>query len=250
MSSLSEVPLRENQNQNVMVLMSDYLLRIGCALLTGVGIGVERQFHQHNAGLRTNMLVAAGAAAFTVISYALTEPGYGDPARVAAQIVTGVGFLGGGLILKEGLNVRGLNTAATIWCSAACGMLSGAGMYTEALLLAGVVLVVHVLFRPLGRWLDRRNMGTCGYTVWVECSSEQVEQVRRLIQDTLVFDNDVRVCSLYYREQQKGMVTVLCEIETFGEHIALLDVTVSRLRSHLGITRAGWEDKGVGREEF
>ena len=84
----------------------------------GTLIGVERQYRQRNAGLRTNILVAVGAAAFTVLSYSMTT-GSGDPSRVAAQIVSGIGFLGGGLILKDGFTVRGLNTAATIWCSRA-----------------------------------------------------------------------------------------------------------------------------------
>ena len=97
----------------------------------GTLIGVERQYRQRNAGLRTNILVAVGAAAFTVLSYSMTT-GSGDPSRVAAQIVSGIGFLGGGLILKDGFTVRGLNTAATIWCSAACGTLSGVGAYCEA----------------------------------------------------------------------------------------------------------------------
>ena len=117
-----------------MILLTDYLARIGCALLMGTLIGVERQYRQRNAGLRTNILVSVGAAAFTVLSYSMTS-GNGDPSRVAAQIVSGIGFLGGGLILKDGVTVRGLNTAATIWCSAACGTLSGVGLYTESAIL-------------------------------------------------------------------------------------------------------------------
>ena len=114
-----------------MILFSEYLTRIGCAFVMGTFIGVERQIRQRNAGLRTNILVSIGAAAFTILSYSMTT-GNGDPSRVAAQIVSGIGFLGGGLILKDGLTVRGLNTAATIWCSAACGTLSGVGLYKEA----------------------------------------------------------------------------------------------------------------------
>lgn len=127
-----------------MILLTDYLARIGCAFLMGTLIGVERQFRQRNAGLRTNILVSVGAAAFTVLSYAMTEE-EGDPSRVAAQIVSGIGFLGGGLILKDGFTVRGLNTAATIWCSAACGTLSGVGLYREAAILVACVLVTHCL---------------------------------------------------------------------------------------------------------
>ena len=115
----------------------------------GTLIGVERQYRQRNAGLRTNILVAVGAAAFTVLSYSMTT-GSGDPSRVAAQIVSGIGFLGGGLILKDGFTVRGLNTAATIWCSAACGTLSGVGAYCEAAVLVACVWITHCLFQ-IGR---------------------------------------------------------------------------------------------------
>ena len=103
-----------------MITLIDFIVRTGCAFLMGTLIGMERQYRQHSAGLRTNVLVAVGAAAFTILSVTMTSGGTGDPSRIAAQIVSGIGFLGGGLILKEGFTVRGLNTAATIWCSAAC----------------------------------------------------------------------------------------------------------------------------------
>lgn len=96
-----------------MLLFTDFLLRIGSAFVMGTLIGLERQYRQRDAGLRTNVLVTVSSAAFTVLSYAMTS-GNGDPSRVAAQIVSGIGFLGGGLILKDGFNVKELNTAATI----------------------------------------------------------------------------------------------------------------------------------------
>src|SRR6201990_3279989 len=96
------------------------------ATLMGACIGFERQWRQRLAGLRTNTLVALGAASFVVFSGLV--PGDNSPTRVAAQLVSGIGFLGAGLIFKEGLSVRGLNTAATLWCSAAVGLLAGEGM--------------------------------------------------------------------------------------------------------------------------
>ncbi|MCD7915813.1 MAG: MgtC/SapB family protein, partial [Tannerellaceae bacterium] len=89
-----------------------YTTRLGLAFLFGLLIGAERQFRLKNAGLRTNTLVALGSAVFILLSISLTDA-TGDPSRIASQIVTGVGFLGGGLILKDGMSVRGLNTAAT-----------------------------------------------------------------------------------------------------------------------------------------
>src|SRR5262245_28054278 len=101
-----------------------FLLHAGAAALMGTAIGLERQWGQHSAGLRTNALVAFGAALFVSLPGLLG--GTPTASHLAGQVVTGVGFLGGGVILREGLTIRGLNTAATLWCSAAVGALAGA----------------------------------------------------------------------------------------------------------------------------
>ena len=100
--------------------------RIATALVLGVIIGFERQWHRRPAGLRTNALVAVGSAGFVLISALMN--GENSPTRIAAQVASGIGFLGAGVILREGLSVRGLNTAATLWCSAAVGSLAGLGL--------------------------------------------------------------------------------------------------------------------------
>src|ERR1700760_856484 len=108
-------------------------LNLFIAACLGASIGLERQWRQHLAGLRTNTLVALGAAIY--ITYARAVGDHDGATRMAAQVVSGIGFLGAGVIFKEGLNVRGLNTAATIWCSAAVGMLAGTGAFAEAAIL-------------------------------------------------------------------------------------------------------------------
>jgi putative Mg2+ transporter-C (MgtC) family protein len=100
-------------------------LNLFIAACLGASIGLERQWRQHLAGLRTNTLVALGAAIFITYGRAVSDAD--GATRIAAQVVTGIGFLGAGVIFKEGLNVRGLNTAATLWCSAAVGLLAGEG---------------------------------------------------------------------------------------------------------------------------
>jgi len=115
-------------------------IRLATALLVGVVIGVERQWRQRMAGLRTNALVSIGAAGFVVFS--TTVSGDNRPTRVAAQIVSGIGFLGAGVILREGINIRGLNTAATLWCSAMVGTFAGAGQLIASL-LAGALRCRH-----------------------------------------------------------------------------------------------------------
>jgi putative Mg2+ transporter-C (MgtC) family protein len=105
-------------------------INLAAAVALSSVIGFERQWHNRLAGLRTNTLVALGAATFVVFSDIV--PGEGSPTRIAAQVVSGIGFLGAGLIFREGLSVRGLNTAATLWCSAAVGVLAGAGYLAAA----------------------------------------------------------------------------------------------------------------------
>jgi putative Mg2+ transporter-C (MgtC) family protein len=131
-----------------------FALHIGVALFLGGLIGLERQFRQHPAGLRTNALVSVGAALFVSLTDLIGHES--SPTRIASYVVSGVGFLGGGVILREGMTVKGMATAATLWCSAAIGTLSGAGYPGHALIGTLAVLSLHVLFRPLGRWIDAR----------------------------------------------------------------------------------------------
>jgi putative Mg2+ transporter-C (MgtC) family protein len=107
--------------------------RLSVALFLGSAIGFERQWHQKMAGLRTNALVALGSCGFVVFSAMVGE---GDPTRIAAQVVTGIGFLGAGVILREGINVHGINTAAALWCSAMVGTFAGGGFWASSLLRA------------------------------------------------------------------------------------------------------------------
>ena len=134
------------------MLIISFIVNVGVALVMGVAIGVERQIHQHPAGLRTNSLVCVGAALFVSLTRLM---GDGDsPTRVASYIVSGIGFLCGGVILRDGLTVKGLNTAATLWCSAAVGTLAGAGFPLHSLI--GTLTVLAGSPRPSpGRPPDR-----------------------------------------------------------------------------------------------
>src|SRR6202051_770790 len=123
-------------------------LRLAAAIAMGATVGLERQWRQRMAGTRTNALVAAGAAAFVMTGFLID----GVPSargRIVSYVVSGVGFLGAGVIFKDAGNVRGLNTAATIWCSAAIGAISGLGNPLHALILTAVVLSTNIILRPL-----------------------------------------------------------------------------------------------------
>lgn len=133
----------------------EVMLRLLLAAGLGAAIGIEREYHQKPAGLRTNILIALGAALFTTVSLDLAY-GNGTPDRVAAQIVTGVGFLGGGAILRSGRTIHGMTTAATIWVNAAIGMTAGAGLKMTATIATAITLVVLALLPPIEGYFERR----------------------------------------------------------------------------------------------
>jgi putative Mg2+ transporter-C (MgtC) family protein len=134
---------------------AELALRLGVALLLGSSIGFERQHRHRVAGLRTNALVSVGSASFTAVS--LMVEGDTSPTRVAAQVVSGIGFLGAGVILRQGIDVRGLTTAATLWCAAAVGVAAGAGFFVAALLTTVAIVAVNVALRPVVRKMERRG---------------------------------------------------------------------------------------------
>jgi putative Mg2+ transporter-C (MgtC) family protein len=131
-------------------------VRLALAAVLGGAIGLEREFRHKPAGLRTNMLIAIGSALFSILSVELGA-GAGSPDRIAAQVVTGIGFLGAGAILRSGENIHGLTTAATIWVNAAIGMAAGLGSYTVATVGAAITLGVLALMPVMERVVDRRR---------------------------------------------------------------------------------------------
>jgi len=147
------------------ITFAEELFRICLAAGLGAAVGLERELREHEAGLRTHMLVAVGSALFTLVSaygfgefFAQTGPVVPvDPTRIAAQIVTGIGFLGAGAIIRQGTNVRGLTTAATLWAVAAIGLAAGAGYYFGAIATTVVVLIALWPLKLLARQLLGRE---------------------------------------------------------------------------------------------
>ena len=129
----------------------EFIFRLLAAVAAGGAVGLERQINNKSAGFRTNTLVAVGAGIYVLINVMLTEKG-GDPTRIIGQIVTGIGFLGAGVILHRGINVQGLTTAATIWCSAALGSLAGLGLYIELLISTVLIILVNTAFKRADKW--------------------------------------------------------------------------------------------------
>jgi putative Mg2+ transporter-C (MgtC) family protein len=164
---------------------------LAAALLLGAAIGFERQWRNRLAGLRTNTLVALGAAGFVIFEGLF--PDNASPTRMAAQVVSGIGFLGAGIIFREGFNVRGLNTAATLWCSGAVGVLAGGGFLVYAAFLTGGVIVVNLLLRPIVQMVNKQPLARAEiasqYTVHVTCRSPDEAHIRALLLQGLTAAN-------------------------------------------------------------
>jgi putative Mg2+ transporter-C (MgtC) family protein len=150
--------------------LTDLTLRLLLAAVLGASIGIEREFRRKPAGLRTNMLIALGSALFTIVSIQFAAHG-GTSDRTAAQIVTGVGFLGAGAIMRSGMSVHGMTTAATILVNAAVGMAAGAGEFAIASVATLVTLIVLALLLPVEAYFERRageptdpNQSTTNYS--------------------------------------------------------------------------------------
>lgn len=135
----------------------DFLFKILLAIVAGLLIGIEREFKGKDAGLKTNMLVSVGACAFVIISLEFQGVKDIDLTRVLSQVVTGIGFLGAGVILKKNDMVQGLTTAATVWCSAAAGCLAALYLVTDLMLFTAAVLLINLIFGLIGKKINKKD---------------------------------------------------------------------------------------------
>jgi len=170
--------------KDVLLPYAEFTIRLCAALLFGAMIGLERQKRQSRAGLRTNALVALGAASFASLSVLITDDA--SPTRIISQIVSGVGFLGAGAIIQDGISVRGINTAATLWSAAAVGALSGTGFVIHSFITALFVIFVHIALRPMGYRINlqkpkQQNNIDVIYQADIVCLSGQAGYIRALL---------------------------------------------------------------------
>lgn len=136
--------------------LADFGFKIGAAVIAGLLIGLEREFQKKHAGLKTNALVSLGAAVFVLASLHFEGEEYTDLTRVMGQVVTGIGFLGAGVILHKGATIQGLTTAATVWCSASAGCLAAIGAYWELLILTVLIVFINVFFGFVDDYINKK----------------------------------------------------------------------------------------------
>ncbi len=163
-------------------LLLDLTVRITVAISLGAAIGLERQWRLRTAGIRTNALVSAGSALFVLLGVVpFGGAGQTDPTRVAAQVVSGIGFLGAGVILRDGANIRGVTTAATLWCAAAVGSLCGAGLESLAFVGGGAIIATNTLLRPLSRFINSRTRDRSSNSSPEESSAAAIDYVLEVV---------------------------------------------------------------------
>jgi putative Mg2+ transporter-C (MgtC) family protein len=210
----------------------EILVRVGLAALLGGAVGLEREIREREAGLRTHMLVSVGAALFTLVSaYAWTDFTFStrggvtfDPTRIAAQIVSGIGFLGAGAIIRQGLSVRGLTTAATLWVVAAIGMASGAGYYAAAVLTTALVLVSLWPLRLLAHRFTTRFQAEEGRLVVEFPAGTMIASVIAAVEEA-----GASVRSLeFQQEDDRTRVDLRVRIQEGREAAALVDTLAAR----------------------
>ncbi len=221
----------------LMTAASDLIVALAC----GAVIGSERQIRQRMAGLRTNALVALGAAGFVIFSQLF--PNEVSQTRVAAQVVSGIGFLGAGIIFRDGFNVHGLNTAATLWCAAAVGLMAGAGAWSFAVLLTGLVVFINLGLRPLVKLLKKYTQAgvplSRTYRVALTCVPQDEAAMRALILRTLTsFGLHL---SEIAGQTLEGRVEVTAVVSGDGTSDQILEQAIQRLAVEPGLLKLHWE---------
>lgn len=227
-----------------MIALHQFAAYVGEAFVLGSLIGAERQWRQRTAGLRTNALVALGAAAFVLLE-GMAVPAAGNSLRIAAQVVSGIGFIGGGVIFREGLTITGLNTAATLWCSAAIGVLCGSGFAKEAAVGAGFVLLANVLLRPVAHKLERSDLRglevEAQYLVLIQCRSTDENHLRALLVRDLATPK-LTLQSLSSEDvNSTGKSEIRATLIAAGRQDEELEGIVGRLSLEPGVSGVSWK---------
>ena len=216
---------------------------LAAAFAFGTLIGAERQYRQRSAGLRTNALVAVGAAAFVDFGMRIGGP---VSTQVMAYVVSGIGFLGAGAIMKEGLNVRGLNTAATLWCSAAVGAGAGAGLVVESAMLTGFVIAGNTLLRPLVNRINRipidEEAGEATYEVRLSVSADEADEAREALIGALEAAH-YPVADVETEARGEDMMEVVATLVATSIVADELDAVAAAMEKLPGVVHATWESE-------
>ena len=225
-----------------------FTLRLLLAVLLGFFVGLERQWTKHQAGILTNVIVCVGAYAYTAFSY-ISEDGYVDVTRIAAQVVSGVGFLGAGLILRDGINVRGLSTAATIWTTAAIGILCTLPNIFFSVIVAVAIVVLHLVLHPFSDFVDKRKnykkqgdrISEYFYKISIKCTEESETDIRSHLVKTIRNKDNVLLHNLESVSTDDGNVKIRAYITTNKKSDEVVENLLIHIGKDEGIITAGWK---------
>jgi putative Mg2+ transporter-C (MgtC) family protein len=215
--------------------------RLLIAMLLGCVIGAERQWRQRAAGLRTNALVCFGAAAFVDLGATVGGP---TTTNIIAYVISGVGFLGAGAIMKEGGSIRGLNTAATLWCSAAVGACAGAGELLDAVFMTAILITINLALRPLSRRIDRRfalkNNRAGIYRLLIAAKTDDEREISSLVLRSLA-TRPLTLRELRTEENdESGEMIFDVLVESGTRDKTLIESVAGELRLNAKVSSATW----------
>jgi putative Mg2+ transporter-C (MgtC) family protein len=222
----------------------EFVWRLLAAFACGVAIGLERQMRQRNAGLRTITLVASGACLFVTLGV-LTGNGSAGVTQIAAYVVSGVGFLGGGVIMRDKGSIQGINTAATLWCSAAVGVLCGAGHYGPALAGTGIVLLINSALREVRRMINATPASNADlvreYVLIVVCREDEEIHIRTVLSNSM-YSAPLSFQSLTSEdvEEQAARIRVTAILKLHPKDQPKLEQMASRITMEKSVSSVSW----------
>lgn len=213
-----------------------FFIRILACFVLSTIIGIERQYRHKLVGLRTNVLVSLGAFMFMCVSFGIHTS---DETRIAAQVVSGIGFLGAGVILRDGNKIKGLNTAATLWCVAAIGVLTACGMIVEASTCTFLVLLSNILLRYIAQKIMNRikqkQKESC--LIKISCNKSQDLNIRTLL-TKIIAKNDLFLENLERTERTQDEVKLIIKIST--SRLDIVQEIINKISCEKGINAISW----------
>lgn len=227
------------------MIWSDIVIRLLVAVILGGIIGFERQWKQRTAGLRTNVLVSIGAASFVLFGL-ISFPSPDSVARLACQIIPGIGFLGAGVIMRDGGNIKGINTAATLWCSAAVGMFAGMGELSTAIIITSFIVFSNVILKPIVKYINQRSTDSGSesefyYSINIICRKKEEIAIRELLTSMVNEDAAIHLRKLESKKIELSQdVQVSANLMSVGNYNLGIETVVGQLSINPSIKSVSW----------
>ena len=225
--------------------LTTFIIRLCICFILSILIGLERQLRHRMVGLRTNVLVCIGAFLFVFLSYGIDV---NDKTRIAAQVVSGIGFLGAGVILRDGSKIKGLNTAATLWCVAAIGTLCASGLVIEATLGTIFVLLSNIILRLVSQYIMNKVKQSAKerYTIRINCKKAKEEKVRSNFAK-IIDNNDLVLDSLERSEITEEEIKLKAIMTTSTP--SKVEMVINKISTDAGVVSITWEHEKVSKSD-